>query len=34
MKKVELHAKTKYSLDYDSIIDIEALLWNAKENIS
>lgn len=32
MKKVELHAKTKYSLDYDSIIDIEALLWNAKEN--
>lgn len=32
MKKVELHAKTKYGLDYDSVIDIEALLWNAKEN--
>lgn len=32
MKKVELHAKSKYSLDFDSVIDIEALLWNAKEN--
>jgi len=32
MKKVELHAKTKYSLDKESTIDIEALLWNVKEN--
>lgn len=32
MKKVELHAKTKYSIDKDSTIDIEAILWNAKEN--
>ncbi len=31
MKKIELHAKTKYSLDYDSIIDIESLIFNAKE---
>lgn len=32
MNKVELHVKTKYSLDKDSTIDIEALLWNIKEN--
>lgn len=32
MKKVELHAKSKFGLDYDSVIDIEALLWNVKEN--
>lgn len=32
MKKVELHVKTKYSTDKDSTIDIEAILWNAKEN--
>lgn len=32
MKKVELHAKTKYGLASDSVIDIEALSWNAKEN--
>lgn len=32
MERIELHAKTKYGLDYDSVIDIEALLWNAKEN--
>lgn len=32
MNKVELHIKTKYSLDKDSTIDIEALLWNIKEN--
>ena len=32
MKKVELHCKTKYSCDLDSTIDIESVLWNAKEN--
>lgn len=32
MNRVELHVKTKYSLDKDSTIDIEALLWNIKEN--
>jgi len=32
MKKVELHVKTKYSIDKDSTIDIETILWNAKEN--
>lgn len=32
MNKVEFHVKTKYSLDKDSTIDIEALLWNIKEN--
>ena len=32
MKKIELHVKTKYSEDKDSTIDIEAILWNAKEN--
>ena len=32
MNKVELHTKTKYSLDKTSTIDIEAILWNAKEN--
>lgn len=32
MNKVELHVKTKYSLDKESTIDIEALLWNALEN--
>ena len=32
MKKIEMHAKTKYSFDKDSTIDIETLLWNAKEN--
>ena len=32
MKKIEMHCKTKYSIDKDSTIDIEAVLWNAKEN--
>lgn len=32
MKKIEVHAKTKYSADYDSTIDVEALLYNALEN--
>ena len=32
MKKIEMHAKTKYSGDMDSTIDIETLLWNVKEN--
>lgn len=32
MKKVEMHCKTKYSMDKDSTIDIEAILWNVKEN--
>ena len=32
MKKIETHCKTKYSADKDSTIDIEAVLWNAKEN--
>lgn len=32
MKRIEMHAKTKYSKDYESTIDIEALLWNAHEN--
>lgn len=32
MKKIELHVKTKYSRDYDSVIDTEAVLWNALEN--
>jgi len=32
MKKIEMHCKTKYSVDKDSTIDIESVLWNAKEN--
>ena len=32
MNRIELHAKTKYSFDKDSTIDIETILWNAKEN--
>ncbi len=32
MKRIELHCKTKYSYDKDSTIDIESVLWNAKEN--
>ena len=32
MKKIEMHCKTKYSIDKDSTIDIEAVLWYAKEN--
>ena len=32
MKKIEIHCKTKYSADKDSTIDIETILWNAKEN--
>lgn len=32
MKKVETHCKTKYSADKESTIDIETILWNAKEN--
>lgn len=32
MKKIEMHCKTKYSIDKESTIDIEAVLWNAKEN--
>ena len=32
MKKIEMHCKTKYSVDKESTIDIESVLWNAKEN--
>ena len=32
MKKIEMHCKTKCSSDKDSTIDIESVLWNAKEN--
>ena len=32
MKKIEMHCKTKYSTDKESTIDIETVLWNAKEN--
>ena len=32
MKKIEMHCKTKYSADKDSTIDIDAVLWNSKEN--
>ena len=32
MKKIELHCKTKYSMDKDSTIDIESVIYNAKEN--
>lgn len=32
MKKIEVHTKTKYSYDKDSTIDIESIIWNAKEN--
>ena len=32
MKRIELHAKTKYSPDRESTIDIETIIWNAKEN--
>ena len=32
MKKIELHCKTKYSMDNDSTIDIESVIYNAKEN--
>ena len=32
MKKIEMHCKTKYSVDKESTIDIETVLWNAKEN--
>ena len=32
MKKVEMHCKTKYSVDNESTIDIETILCNAKEN--
>ena len=32
MKKIEMHCKTKYSIDKESTIDIESVLWNAKEN--
>ena len=32
MKKIEMHCKTKYSIDKDSTIDIESVLWNVKEN--
>ena len=31
MKKVELHCKTKYSSDFDSTIDLETIIWKAKE---
>ena len=31
-KKIELHCKTKYSSDFDSTIDIESVIYNAKEN--
>ena len=27
-----MHCKTKYSIDKESTIDIESVLWNAKEN--
>ncbi len=32
MKKVEVHCKTKYSKDYDSIIDVENAIYNSREN--
>lgn len=32
MNKIEMHCKTKYSADKESTIDIESILWNAKEN--
>ena len=32
MKKIEVHCKTKYSSDYDSVIDVEDIIYNAKEN--
>ena len=32
MKKIEMHCKTKYSVDKESTIDVESVLWNAKEN--
>ena len=32
MKKIEMHCKTKYSIDKESTIDIESVIWNAKEN--
>ena len=32
MQKIEMHCKTKYSADKESTIDIETILWNAKEN--
>ena len=32
MNRIEVHAKTKYSKDYDSVIDVESIMWNAKEN--
>ena len=31
MRKIEMHAKTRYSSDFDSVLDIEGILWNAKE---
>lgn len=32
MNRIELHAKTKYSFDKESTVDIESILYNAKEN--
>ena len=32
MQKVEVHTKTKYSSDYDSVIDVETIIFNAYEN--
>ncbi len=32
MKKVEVHVKSKYSKDYDSVIDVESIIYNSKEN--
>lgn len=32
MKKIEVHTKTKYSMDYDSTIDVETVLWNSLES--
>ena len=32
MKRIELHVKTRYSSDYDSVINVEGILWNSKEN--
>lgn len=32
MKRIEMHAKTKYSKDYESTIDIETLFLNAHES--
>ena len=34
MKKIEVHCKTKYSKDYDSLIDIERIFNSFREIVS